>query len=324
MKMNKSSLETVNLKIGGHVSAAGELGLAVDRAVDIGANTFQFFVSPPQQWLQTNHSDAEIADFVQKAKEKGIDTTFIHGTYLVNLATAKPEHLEKSIAWLKYALELAQKLGVTGIIFHTGSHSGRGFETAVDQIANSLNVIFARFAEDSARRARERSERVQNPTNQDSGVRTKVLPQNDNLPYLILENSAGGGGSIGSKFKELGEILKKANNPRIKICLDTCHGFAAGYDVKTKEGLERTLAEFDKEIGLENLVAIHANDTKFDLGSGKDRHENIGEGFIGKEGFSNLINNEHLKNVPFILEVPGFTGAGPDRENIDILKSLVH
>lgn len=289
--------------IGGHVSSAGELGLAVDRAQAIKANTFQFFISPPQQWLQTKHSDQEIADFVKKAKEQEIENTFIHGTYLVNLATNKPEHLEKSIAWLKYAMETAQKLGVSDVIFHTGSHSGRGFETAVDQIANSLNVILS-TSEGS-------------PTNVDTS-------QNDKLPYLILENSAGGGGSIGSKFSELGAILKKANNPRLKICLDTCHAFAAGYDVKTPEGLKKTLAEFDKEIGLENLVAIHANDTKFDLGSGKDRHENIGEGFIGKDGFKNMLNNEKLANVPFILEVPGFAGTGPDEENIDILKALVH
>ncbi len=298
--------------IGGHVSSAGGLILAIDRAKDLGANTFQFFISPPQQWAQTKHSETDIADFVKKAHEAGIKQIFIHGTYLGNLATAKPEHLAKSIAWLQYAMETAQKLGITGVIFHTGSHGGRGFDAAVDQIANSLNEILG---------TRHQALGNSNHSSENAGSTASSLPPIA-LPYLILENSAGGGGSIGSKFSQLGAILKKANNPRIKICIDTCHAFAAGYDVKTPAGLAKTLTEFDQEIGLENLVAIHANDTKFDLGSGKDRHENIGEGFIGKDGFKNMLNNEHLKNIPFILEVPGFAGTGPDKENIEILKSL--
>lgn len=319
-------------KIGAHVSAAVELGLTVERAKGIGANCFQFFLSPPQQWLQTPHDDSEIEDFAAKVKQQAMGPTFIHGTYLINLGTDKKEHLEKSIAWLQYALNLAQDLSITGVIFHTGSHGGRGFETVIDQTVDSLNVVLNTpvIPSPPASLSLQRGEPKARRRNLDS-AKTKIAtssltarPRNDiNLPYLILENSAGAGGNIGSNFSELGRILKQVQNDRLKICLDTCHAFASGYDVKTSDGIKKTLEEFDQEIGLNNLAVIHANDTKFDIGSKKDRHENIGEGFIGKEGFSNLINNPLLKDIPFILEVPGFSGSGPDRENIDILKSLM-
>lgn len=276
-------------RVGAHVSAAVSLEKSFDKATDIGAEATQIFISPPQQWFQTKHSEEEILRYKDAQKQTGIEPNFIHGTYLINLATAKPEHLQKSIDWLKYAMNLCRDLGMEGIIFHTGSHRGIGFEKVVDQIAQALIVI---------------------------------LNASEGSHYLILENSAGTGGSIGSKFSELGALIKKVNNPRLKVCLDTCHLYAAGYDIKTLIGLHSTLEEFEKEVGLQNLVAIHANDCKFDLGSNKDRHENIGEGFLGIEGFTNLINHPSLKDIPFILEVPGFTDTGPDEENIKKLKGL--
>lgn len=276
------------LKIGAHVSSAVQLGLSVGRAKEIGANCFQFFLSPPQQWVKSKHEEVEIEDFKTKVTEGGMGPNFIHGTYLINLATEKSEHLEKSISWLDYALNLAERLDVTGIIFHTGSHGGRGFENTLTQIAQSLNTLL----------------------------------QKSGKCFLILENSAGAGGNIGGPFSQLGKILKIVKSDRLKICLDTCHGFAAGYDLRSDKGISTTLAEFDQEIGLKNLVAIHANDTKFDLGSKKDRHENIGEGFLGREGFKNLLNHKSLRSLPFILEVPGFEGKGPDKKNIDILSAL--
>ena len=127
---------------------------------------------------------------------------------------------------------------------------------------------------------------------------------------------------MGRSFSELGQILKGVKNNKLKVGLDTCHLYASGYDVKTPAGLKKTLEEFDSEIGLENLSIIHANDSKFELGAHRDRHANIGEGFIGKDGFKNLLNNPLLKDIPFILEVPGFTNNGPDKENVELLKSL--
>ncbi len=278
-------------KIGAHVSAAVELSRSVAKAQEIGAECTQIFISPPQQWFQNKHSDQEINDYRLKIKEAGIGPNFIHGTYLINLASTNPVHVQKSIDWLIYALNMAVKLGVQGVIFHPGSHKGAGFETVEKQIVQSLVEILNRVKDDNIQ--------------------------------LILENSAGAGGAVGSSFSEFGKILKTVNDPRLKVCLDTQHAFAAGYDVKTLVGLQDVLEEFDQEIGLQNLVAIHANDSKTEYKSNRDRHENIGEGLIGMEGFENMVNHPKLSNIPFILEVPGFADNGPDKENVTLFKSLI-
>lgn len=283
-------------KVGAHVSAAVSLELAFEKGQKIGAEAIQFFVSPPQQWFQTKHDDAEIARFVDKQRESGIGPNFIHGTYLVNLGTDNPEHLQKSVDWLIYGLNLARKLEVQGLIFHLGSHKGRGFDTVLPQIVSSLKQVLEK---------------------------TELTENNHNFPLLILETSAGAGGTIGRDFHELGQIIKAVDNPRLAICMDTQHVFAAGYDIKTLVGLNDVLTEFDEEIGLNNLAAIHANDSKMEYKSGKDRHENIGEGFIGKEGFENMLNHSQLKDVTFLLEVPGFDDNGPDIENVKLLKSML-
>lgn len=276
-------------KIGAHVSAAVSLELAFERAQNIGAECFQIFISPPQQWFQTKHDDQEIERFKSKALETQIGPNFIHGTYLVNLGTPNPEHLQKSIDWLVYALTLANKLGIQGVIFHTGSHKGEGFDSITTQVTESIK---------------------------------KILAKSPSETQLILETSAGGGGSIGRSFTEMGKLLQIVSDKRLKICIDTQHIFAAGYDIKTPLGLKDVITELIEEVGHGNLVAIHANDSKTEYKSNRDRHENIGEGFIGREGFTLLMQQKELENAPFILEVPGFAGNGPDQENIEILKSL--
>lgn len=276
-------------KVGAHVSAAISLELSFQRAQDIGAQAAQIFISPPQMWQQPKHDQAEIDRYLEKSKHTGIGPNFIHGTYLINLGTQDEAHLKRSTEWLVIALNMAEKMGIEGLIFHTGSHKGNGFDSVLSQVAKSIK---------------------------------DVLKQVPGKVKLILETSAGAGGGIGGKFEELGQILKAVDNSRLKVCIDTQHVFAAGYDIKTKGGLDTTLKTFDKIIGLTNLLVIHANDSKTELSSGSDRHENIGEGFIGKDGFTNLINHPKLEEIPFILEVPGFSGNGPDKENIDLLKSL--
>jgi apurinic endonuclease APN1 len=149
-----------------------------------------------------------------------------------------------------------------------------------------------------------------------------VLDATPDDAWLILENSAGMGGAIGSKFAELGRIIRDVGSERVKVCLDTCHTFAANYDVATRAGLDSTMAEFDKEIGLDRLVAVHANDSKAPLGGGLDRHANIGEGHIGREGFLNILSHPAFSDMPFLLEVPGFDNEGPDAQNVAILKEL--
>lgn len=197
-------------------------------------------------------------------------------------------------------MNMAAQLQMAGVIFHLGSHKGIGFEKCLNQIVKAIHTILATV--------------------------TTNLPIDQNAvtkPYLILETSAGAGGNIGGRFEELGKILKAVSDERLKVCLDTQHTFTAGYDLASKLGLEKTLFEFNKEIGLKNLAVIHLNDSKTELASQKDRHENIGEGFIGTKGFARIINHPKLKSIPFILEVPGFSGNGPDRENIQMLKNLV-
>ncbi len=281
-------------KIGAHVSSAISLEYAFDKAQKIGAECFQIFVSPPQQWAFTSHDNAEIERFKNKAQETQIGPNFIHGTYLVNLGTEKPEHLQKSIDWLNYGMGMAAKLGISGVIFHTGSHKGRGMDEVLDQVVSALKTVL------------EKNEAEYGSQYQ--------------LPMLILETSAGAGGSIGRDFAELGKILKLVQNDRLKICIDLAHTFAAGYDWRVNT--DQILEEFDSEVGLQHLAAFHANDSKMDINSYKDRHANIGEGFLGTEAFGILLNHPKLNEIPFLLEVPGFADDGPDKENIDILKSL--
>ena len=275
-------------KIGAHVSAAVSLDLSFKRAEEIGAECTQIFISPPQQWAKTLHSETEIQTYREQAKKTRIGPNFIHGVYLINLASGKPELVQKSIDWLIYSQEMAEKLGAEGTIFHIGSAGSRGQEEAIKQVIKAISQIL------------EHSQ-----TN------------------LILETSAGAGNTIGDTFQELGQIIKGGGDRPVKIYLDTQHIFASGYDIRTKEGLDKVVGEFDKEIGLDKLVAVHANDSKTELGSHKDRHENIGEGLIGKEAFRDILNHPTFKDLPFILEVPGFTNSGSDQDNIKILKSLL-
>ena len=148
------------------------------------------------------------------------------------------------------------------------------------------------------------------------------MADTSNDAKLIIENSAGMGNHIGSKFSEIGMFIKELSDSRVKVCLDTQHSFAAGYDLRTKATVEAVMDEFDRDIGLDHLVAIHCNDSKPDLGGALDRHENIGEGFLGTDAFESILAHPAFKNVPFYLEVPGFEGKGPDAENINILKEL--
>lgn len=274
-------------KIGAHVSAAGSLNLSFERAEEIGAECTQIFISPPQQWVHSQHSEEEIEKYRQRAQETKIEPNFIHAAYLINLATPNPDHLQKSVNWLIYSQQMANKFGMAGTILHLGSYKDTSTKRAMAQVIKALRAILDHSA-----------------TN------------------LILENSAGAGNLVGDSFFELGQIIRRVNDPHLKVCLDTQHAFASGYELRTKEGIEQTLTQFKQEIGLGNLVAIHANDSKTEFSSKKDRHENIGQGLIGLESFRLLINHPNLQNIPFILEIPGEAGRGPDKDNLAKLKLL--
>ena len=277
------------MKIGAHVSTAGGVSKAIGRGQEIGCEALQIFGSSPQSWAFRDVPEAEIEAFRQNMADTGMGPVFLHAIYLVNLGTNRPDVLEKGIDSLAAHLNLAGKLGADGLIFHPGSHGGVGFEGVLPQVADSIR---------------------------------KALDNAPDGPCLAVENMAGMGKHIGAKFEELGAILDAVDDQRLKVCLDTQHSFAAGYDLTTGEGIEDMLAQLDAGPGSANVVAIHANDSKRVCGSGVDRHENIGEGFIGESGFAVLMGHPAFANVPFLLEVPGFERKGPDRRNVDMLKEI--
>ena len=276
------------MQIGAHVSTAGGIEKAIDRAQSIGAETIQIFVSSPRAWKFRFPKKEAVKKFKEKSIETGISPCYIHGSYLVNIGGAA-ELIEKSVTSLINNMQTAHNIGAAGVIFHGGSHKGKGFSAVLDQATSCL---------------------------------IKVLDYSPDNTFLIIENSAGMGSHIGSSFEELGELLRSVNHPNLKVCLDTQHCFAAGYNIASKNALERVMVDFDRQIGLDKLVAVHANDAKVELGSGVDRHENIGSGFIGTVGFENILSHPTFRNIPFILEVPGFQNNGPDKENVDKLKAI--
>jgi deoxyribonuclease-4 len=277
------------LKIGAHVKSSGGLTTAFDRAEEMGAEAIQIFGAAPQQWRRRIIRPEECEAFKQRGTETGIEPVFIHGVYLINLATGDPDQLKKSTDALTGDMKLAAAIGAKGVIFHVGSHKGVGFESVLKQIVGGI---------------------------------TQVLKETEDGPWIVLENSAGMGGSVGSRFAELGKIIRDAGSDRLKVCLDTEHAYAAGYNVADAKALEQVMTEFDEAVGLERLVAVHANDSKIELGGGVDRHDNIGSGHIGTKGFETIMAHPAFADLPFLLEVPGIEKAGPDKPNVDALKKI--
>ena len=277
------------MKLGAHVSTAGGLSKAIDRAQEMGAETAQIFVSSPRGWAFKPISQDVMTNFREKAAAAGIGPVFFHAIYLISLGAPTDEHLAKSEKALTDYMQAAGGLGAAGVIFHSGSHRGAGFEGVFDQAVRTMESVLSASPPD-----------VQ----------------------LMLENSAGMGDHICSSFSEMGRLMKALAAPNVRVCLDTQHLFAAGYDVATPEGLERVMEEFDREIGLANLAAVHANDSKTPFGSAVDRHENIGQGHMGLDAFRVIMAHPAFRDVPFLLEVPGEDGEGPDKANLDVLKGL--
>ena len=275
--------------IGAHVKTTGGVDKAVDRAIDIGAECMQIFAASPRMWRVSAIKDKPLENYHAKMAESGLGPTIVHAKYLTALGSPNPELVEKSRKSLAEELTQTERLGALGLVFHPASHRGAGLDAVFQQFVEGVNVVLDAAPGDA---------------------------------LLMLETSAGSGDHIGSKFEELGRLIKAIDNPRVATCFDTQHVWASGYNIVDKDGLDETMEEFDREIGLDQLRCVHANDSMRERGSSVDRHDNIGEGLIGREGFMNILGHPAFADVPFYLEVPGYEKEGPDKPNVDALKAI--
>ncbi len=250
----------------------GGLGFAIREGFKIGCTAVQVFTSSPQQWKSKPITDTMVADFRAAKVETGIEVVVSHDSYLVNLCVPDPDRRRQSIEGLIGELERCATYGIGFTVSHMGAHLGQGEEEGLRVVAESAK---------------------------------EVLDRTDPSVTLLMETTAGQGTSLNHHFESLGWLINAlGGHPRIGVCLDTCHVFAAGYDISTDEGYDSTFETFGKIIGFDRLKAIHCNDSKKALGSRVDRHENIGEGLIGPRAFQRLVNDSRFENTPILLETP--------------------
>ncbi|MGO9195944.1 MAG: deoxyribonuclease IV [Acidimicrobiales bacterium] len=270
---------------GAHVSAAGGLLPAIDRAAGMGAEVLQVHTQSPRVWKPNDYSDELLAEFARRVSEHPVVvSTVCHASYLINLGTSDPGLLEKSRACLVRNLEVATRMGAIGLVLHVGSHRGSGFEGVVSKVAAELE------------RALDNAEHLL------GGASCR----------LLMENTAGAGGTIGRSFAELARVLDSTSaDERLGICLDTQHLFASGVAYENLDEAEAVVSSLAGEIGLDRLGCLHLNDSKVPVGSNRDRHENLGEGLIGRRALGSLLGHPALQELPVVLEVPGAERKGP-------------
>jgi deoxyribonuclease IV len=274
------------------MSIAGGVHTAIERGNQIGCTTIQMFVKNNNQWRGKPLAESNISTYKDLLAKSSIGPVVVHDTYLINLCAKNKIILRKSRAALKDELDRCELLGVPYLNFHPGAHVGQGEDDGIKIIAESLNSIHE----------------------QTKGYRVKS----------VIETTAGQGTAIGYRFEHIRKIIDAvADKERMAVCVDTCHVFAAGYDLTTEEGYLRTFEEFDALIGLNRLVAFHVNDSKREFGSRVDRHEHIGKGYIGLSGFRFLMNDERFQNIAKILETEKGPDMKEDIENMKVLKNLI-
>jgi deoxyribonuclease-4 len=279
------------LRLGAHESIAGGLHRAFDRARSVGCDAVQIFVKSNRAWAVKPLTDEDVARFRARAEETGIQPVVGHASYLLNPATPDETLWARSRDTLIVELERCEALGVPYLVLHPGSHVGAGEEVGLARVARALGQVHAATP----------------------GFRAQIL----------LETTAGQGTNLGYCFEHLAWLMDHApEGGRLGVCLDTCHAFAAGYELRTPAGYAATIEAFDRTVGLEQLKAIHLNDCKGDLGSRKDRHEHIGQGGIGLDGFRHVVNDPRLAGLPGLLETPKSDDLHEDRENLAVLRSL--
>jgi len=282
---------------GAHLSSSGGIDKAIDRAVAIGADGVQVFVHNPRTWRPTNHKPEAIARFRSERTAQNLQGAVAHAIYLINVASADEELWEKSATALDATMRTAGQLGLDAVIFHPGSHKGAGAASCSDRIAKAcLRAL-------------------------EVGAVAAGAAGDDDMPWLLLENSAGQGGTIGRDVEELCALVDAADgHPRLGVCLDSCHWWVSGVDVTDRAVIDERIAELDDAIGPERLRAIHLNDSKAPLGSNRDRHENIGEGEIGA-GLATFVGHPRFQGLGAYLEVAG-SGDGPRTGDIAAARAL--
>lgn len=281
-------------RLGAHLSISGGYTKALERIKNIGGNCLQIFSTSPRGWNFAKIDEVQTVQFIEKKNEFKIDPIYFHASYLINLADeGKTGHLSKLS--LISELTIAPKLHIKGSIIHLGSFKTKGNQLELQLLSDRTNVVVQHIKE--------------------------ILDKTPTDSLFIIENA--GNNKIGKDIREIAEIIKRVNNPRVRVCLDTCHLYSAGYDLSTSKKLEDFLLAFDAFIGIEKLELIHANGSKDPFNSGRDRHENISKGTVPLETFKLLLHHPKTKHLPFIIETPGFDEHGPDKKNLDILKSFL-
>ena len=275
--------------IGAHVSSAGGIHTAIDRAEAIGADSVQVFTQSPRMWRPTNHPPENLERLKERRAEAGIGGVLCHALYLVNLASPKDDFYEKSVTAMCNTVDVGCAIEAEGVVFHIGSHLGAGMDAGLERVVEAMK---------------------------------KILDLCSETTWLLMENSAGAGGTIGRSVEELALVFDRLDgHPRLGVCLDSCHLYVSGCDVTDEAALDAVLDELDGSIGLERLRALHVNDAKTPLGSNLDRHDNVGEGLMGDQ-LGVFLGHPKLQGLPAVLEVPGPDGHGPDATQVQATKEL--
>ena len=269
--------------IGAHVSPAGGPAKAVERGVEKGARSIQIFNQNPRAWAPREYSAEEVSDFHAAMDESDVDALLIHAVYLLNCASEDKEIRDKSLASLTTSLRAGAELGAVGVVLHPGS----ALKGAVDEALDRASAVIAEALAESEQCA------------------------------LHLEDTAGAGGTLGRSFEELARLIDAAGGDRrLGVCLDSCHLYASGYDIRTPDGLGEVLDEFDRVVGLERLASLHVNDSQTPLGSNRDRHANLGDGEIGRKGIAAFLSEPRFDGMACVLEGPGAKGKAVDADDL--------
>jgi deoxyribonuclease-4 len=275
--------------VGAHVSTAGGLVKAHERGVEMGADAIQIFNQSPRMWRPTRHKQPDIDAFRERMADGPVKAVVIHAVYLINVASDREDVRRNSMASLKHALRVGDAIGAAGVVFHPGSRKTGELEPAMKLIGEAVR---------------------------------EALSESDTTP-LLLENTAGAGGTIGRSFEELADLLERAGGAkRLGVCLDCCHLLASGYDIRTTAKLTKVLDEAASAFDLERVRCIHVNDSQAPLGSNRDRHADLPEGELGTRGLSAFLSEPRFEGLPALLEVSGPGGHGPDAEQVSIAKKL--